>query len=216
MYENFFKEAISRTRKLGLSLPAIKLRKGQRYTVQEFVNGGLQQLVYDTFGPLAPSEIAAGCVRMHANLLKPIESALGCKAYLTIGSVFESDHSYYDLSDQKIGDILFNGITSTFPFHCWITLDTLEIIDVSFATSYGVVNGQEQDIGRCLALHPSSMKDSGIKLIYKPMLVGEAFLKTVGFDLTSGAAIGFTSSYRSASWFHRNITCNLLSIFDKT
>ena len=216
MYSSLFKEAVLRSKKLGLFLPAIKLKPSKEHIDKSFLEDGLGQLMLDTFGPLSINDISAGCVRMHVNLLDAVKEHFNCNAYLTIGSVWNGEHPYYDFNEEKINDTLQNGISSSFPFHCWITLDSMEIIDVTFSTTYGVVNKNENMIGQSLAIHPNNLKSSGIKLVYEPKLVGDDYLKLVGFDLESGVALGFTSTYVKPSWFYRNIKLPISHLIRKT
>ncbi|MCV6454947.1 hypothetical protein [Pseudomonas aeruginosa] len=216
MYTGFFRDAIRRTRNLGFDLPAVQLRRDHTHVDSAFLGNDLGQLIFDTFGRLSMDDISAQCVRLHSGLLAPVKDHFKCQAYLTIGSVKDGDHYYYDLNEQKIEELLRSGLESTFPFHCWITLDTLEIIDISFATTYAMSREEWDKVGEALAIHPDNLKTSGVTIEYVPMLIGDPFLNCIGIDCLSGITLASQRNYIKPSWLKTKILNPLLSFSDKT
>lgn len=53
----------------------------------------------------------------------------------------------------------------------------MEIIDLTFATTYGIVNNFLSVIGRCSFKHYYVVNEN---MIYHPQLVGEDYLKNIG------------------------------------
>jgi hypothetical protein len=61
--------------------------------------------------------------------------------------------------------------------HAWLTTPNMEIIDLTFATTYGIVNNVPSVIGRCSFQHYSAFNEN---MVYHPQLVGEDYLKQIG------------------------------------
>lgn len=53
----------------------------------------------------------------------------------------------------------------------------MEIIDLTFSTTYGIVNNVPSVIGRCSFQHYSAFNEN---MVYHPQLVGEDYLKQIG------------------------------------
>jgi hypothetical protein len=60
--------------------------------------------------------------------------------------------------------------------HAWLTLPSTEIIDVSLATTMGIVQKRPEMLG--LAITRPADELNG--MAYKPMLVGDGFLRKTG------------------------------------
>ncbi|NQD80991.1 hypothetical protein HP436_12470 [Pseudomonas sp. CrR14] len=61
--------------------------------------------------------------------------------------------------------------------HAWLTLPSLEVIDITFGTTYGVVRNASDFIGRMCFMHPDDMT-AGMQ--YHPQLIGETYLERIG------------------------------------
>lgn len=215
MYSNDFKEALKRTRSLGLNLNRVALKKESRYIDEDFLSNGINEVFEKTFTRLTPNDISEQCVPIHFNVLPAIEKHFKCKAYLTIGSVKDHKNTYFDMSDDYISRTLSSGITSRFKFHCWITLDSMEIIDATLATTIGVHNGPKDLIGQMLAIHPDDLSSNNSKLIYTPKILGSDYLKSIGINPTSGLGFGGRNIYKKPSIYIK-LKSKIYSILDRT
>lgn len=63
-------------------------------------------------------------------------------------------------------------------FHAWLTLPSMEIIDLTLATTYAVNSGTDDGLRTAMLGPPESF----LPLAYKPMLVGVGFLDKVGIS----------------------------------
>ncbi|MEN4169454.1 hypothetical protein [Serratia marcescens] len=76
---------------------------------------------------------------------------------------------------SKLGNPM-SGV-GTINLHAWLTTPNMEIIDLKFATTYGIVNIIPSIIGRCSFQHHSEFNEN---MIYHPQLVDEDYLKQNG------------------------------------
>lgn len=53
----------------------------------------------------------------------------------------------------------------------------MEIIDLTFVTTYGIVNNKPDVIGRCAFQHYSAFDDN---MVNHPQLIGDDYLKKIG------------------------------------
>ena len=66
--------------------------------------------------------------------------------------------------------------------YAWLTLPSLEVIDVALVTSLAVLNGWDEGHGAVLAKHA----DEVTGMAYKPMLIGPDFLRKTGLMVEWG------------------------------
>ncbi|HFF8973997.1 hypothetical protein [Serratia marcescens] len=76
---------------------------------------------------------------------------------------------------SKLGNPM-SGV-GTINLHAWLMMLNMGIIDLTFATTYGIVNDIPSVIGRCSFKHYSEFNEN---MIYHPQLVGEDYLKQIG------------------------------------
>ncbi len=175
-YINEWKDALSRTKRFGLGFPAHELQLSSCYLTDarqlEFPH-----IVYREVGELGPEEIVGQCMAIHYRLIPVMESWLGCPVIYTIGWVDLGDSNLFKFDEKFIGDKLKNGHTeSTINLHAWLTLPSMEIIDMALATTIAEVKGLPEGRGRMLARHADGLDG----MAYKPMLAGADFLKKIG------------------------------------
>lgn len=218
MYETHFAKAIKRTRALGLSLPPVTLRRGLIRLEGCVDKSDLEKIFFDTFGRPLNEEDAGACLAVHASLIEPLQQFLGCQAYLTIGSLSGKEQSYYDFDDAKIRDVLSNGVPIRYSLHSWITLDTLEIVDYTIATTYGAVNNEPKYLKQLVTLPPSAATSSvaeELGLIYTPMLIGDSFWRECGLDKNPRGSNVFPSTYQKPNWFYNRVRSFALGLLDR-
>jgi hypothetical protein len=133
----------------------------------------------------------AHCSPFH-NFIKPfIEQILGCKSYLTTGYIIDpTGFERHKFTVEDASDCL-NKRVSTLSHHTWLTLDSKEIIDMTFPISSQYLNKDEkliEDLANgtleltFIAKHPNSLfKETNTK--YIPTLVGNDFFDKANFNL---------------------------------
>lgn len=114
----------------------------------------------------------------HHRGAESIEHALQIPLVYTLGYV-EYNHGKVFHSDvQQLKELLENGITSpSLDLHAWLTLPSHEIIDITFGTTYGILTGTPDCVGKMCFLHPDDMP---VEMQYHPQLVGEDYLERIG------------------------------------
>lgn len=205
MYSESFKEAVERTKNLGLIKERPKIGESKRVIDNGFLDTGINKIFEKTFTFLTPHDLSEQCVPIHFNILKAVEKHLNCKAYLTIGSVSNSGNQIFNMTEEYINETLELGIYSKFKFHCWLTLETMEIIDSTLSTTIGLNDNIPNLIGSMLAIHPSELPSIGSKLEYTPMLVGDGYLRSIGIEPTIGLGFAGISAYKKPNILQRII-----------
>lgn len=181
MYKKEFEGAVERTKSFGLNCPSVSYQDGRLLTPE--LMSGFTQAFQKNIGEPSVEDVVAQCLSFHFRLLEPMSKIVGMPCQFTIGYVETSERLMFHQTEDDLLNILNNGINEpTLNIHAWLTLPTMEIIDLSLPTSYAVINNHKDGIGGVIAQHPDELTD-GMK--YHPMLVGEDFL------IKSGAITGF-------------------------
>jgi len=144
------------------------------------------------FVPLALS-IIANCGPFH-NYMKPIiEQAFNCKSFLTLGyiklSKTEDEKTYHKFELTDIEESISSNKEFPHNHHIWLTLDSGEILDMTFLMSFRSVNDEEafyQTVAteglplEFINKHYSQLTEG---MEYKPLYVGEDVLNKAGYNL---------------------------------
>ncbi len=117
-------------------------------------------------------------------LTKIIESSFNCRTYLTIGNLVHNDGPVFRISESYVCDVIQSGVITDpdYSHHAWVTLETMEIIDLTFLTSIARTPGKFSNtnkadyIGRVVTGDAETLADQGIH--YLPVMVGEDFYDT--------------------------------------
>ena len=175
-YEAEWYEAIRRTAKFGLSAPAWKARCKQ-YLTDERISE-LFPLLKKVLGSVSVDRLAGQCLQVNWSLLMEVERWLGCRAHFTIGWVgLGKEREWCKFDDSFVHSTLkFGHPGGPAKIHAWLTLDSLEILDVTLMTSLAVGFGIEKGKGDVLA----GDADSTGVVALKPMLVGPEFALRTG------------------------------------
>lgn len=72
--------------------------------------------------------------------------------------------------------------------HAWLTTGNLEIIDMTFSTTYGIVKNIPELVGRMSCMHHSEFNEN---MVYHPQFVGIGFLTAIGALLESPFSVEF-------------------------
>jgi hypothetical protein len=176
-YKDEWKSAIRRTRDFGLSVPAHEIDIDQRYCSPEMLTHFPDKLL-EGLGELDFEDLVGQCMAIHHRLAPVLEDWLQCPALFTIGWIDDgTEKGMFKFDDDFIKTALLNEHTSTIVnLHAWITLPSMEVIDVAISTSMGVLQKRPEMNGRVIASYADGLKG----LAYKPMLVGDAFLRKSG------------------------------------
>lgn len=176
-YLNQWKYAIDRTRKFGLSVDVglddvVEDRYLSKKSIEE-----LPYVVRRNCGNIGPEELVGQCMSIHHRLAPVISDWLKCDAVFTLGWIEYENEKLFKFDEDFIKKTLKDGHDSSqLNIHAWIALPSMEIIDFSLSTTFGFVKKRKEMFGGVIASHADELK--GIK--YRPMLVGEDYLRKTG------------------------------------
>ncbi|MFJ3463642.1 hypothetical protein [Achromobacter spanius] len=176
-YAADWEAARERTARLGLMVPAMEVPTGDSYlTIQR--HGEFPYVIRDALGELTVDDLVCQCLSINIRLRAVLEEWLGCPVYYTIGWVdVDAGEPLFKFDDAFIVEKLASRDSGgEIGLHAWITLPSLEVIDVSLATSFAVLQNLKEGHGGVIAGAPDALKG----FAYRPMLVGADFLRKTG------------------------------------
>ncbi|MBE8563789.1 hypothetical protein [Vibrio sp. OPT20] len=176
MYQQEFKVALERTKRFNLKSPYVTCQD-VRFLTYEFMTK-FPRLLQQYIGLPTEDDVVAKCLEFHYKLQQPISEIIGVPCEFTIGHIESKDQKLFYQSETDLLALLQNGFKgSTLNIHAWLTLPSMEILDLTFPTSYAKINNIKGGAGGIIASHADELSN-GVK--YHPMLVGEDFLRQSG------------------------------------
>lgn len=176
-YEAEFTSAVKRSRKWKLEVPDITMSKTP-FLIGDKADAALK-VIQSIASNYTPEEVSQQCFGYMYFAQGALEDALQTKLYFTLGYVDYEKRPLFYTSEKGLKSKLGNPMSGVgaINLHAWLTTPNMEIIDLTFATTYGVVNNIPSVIGRCSFQHYSEFNEN---MIYHPQLVGEDYLKQIG------------------------------------
>lgn len=115
---------------------------------------------------------------LHLKARSVLEKWLKCPVYYTLGWIDDGSlKGMFKFDDQTIAEKLATGHhDETLNIHAWLTLPTMEIIDLTLTTTVCLLQGLKEGAGGVIV----KKADEVTGLTYKPMLVGETYLHKIG------------------------------------
>lgn len=170
-------EAVGRSRRFGLEVPAHDVEPDRRYLGTEMY-AELPYVVRDGLGELENVDVVAQCLSLHHRLIPVFEDWLQCPVLYTLGWVDTgTERGMFRFGEDFIESALRTGHNgSTVNIHAWLTLPSFEVIDMSLATTYGAIHKLPELHGSVIAKYADDLTG----MAYKPMLVGSDFLRKSG------------------------------------
>lgn len=175
-YWAHIQDAKVRTERFGLPTPRPTLQTDRRWLVpenREAVQRALQVgMQIGSYG-----DIVGECVAVHHRAQAVLAQTLGCEVLYTIGWIDDSDGGprfYFDDNDVErwLSD---EGPRDGLNMHTWLTLPSMEIIDIVLGTSVAARSGDHRYKGRILVGHADQLP-----LKYRPMLLGDGLVVEMG------------------------------------
>ncbi len=172
-YTQEFIEAVKRTQKYGLIVPAHKIDESKRW-LDAKAQSEFPSVMENGVGDIDIGNVVAQCFAINYKLAPVVSDWLGCDAIYTLGWIDDgTDKGMFRFDDHFIADRLrTNYPLAPTNMHAWLTLPSMEILDITLNTSIGYIQNKPEMLGSVIARHASRMKG----LSYKPMLVGDDFL----------------------------------------
>lgn len=176
-YESEFVRAIERTKWLDLDPPTFCMEVHPPW-FDKIRIADFSAVVRGELGALDYREVAAQCLSIHYRLRPVIQGWLGCPVYYTLGWIDdETDRGMYKFDEAFIMELLRSGQRGPeVSIHAWLTLPSMEIIDVSLPTTLAIAWESRDMLGGAITRRADELKG----MTYKPMLVGDEFLRRTG------------------------------------
>jgi hypothetical protein len=185
-YRALFAQAVERTVELGLSKPEIVYTDKTYWTPEAM--SGFNTLIREERKELLADGLDGSTerrIQIHVGLIEPLQKFLACTAYLTVGSVRRSKNEWYALSEKEVRQWLKEGAYGDdLNLHAWLTLDSMEILDMTFLPTIVGISEKSEFSRRTIATNPdalpraqpqsSAYPTNGLK--YQPFVVGLDFL----------------------------------------
>ena len=190
-YWDLFEQAVERTAELGLPAPEV-----EQVNTVHFGLGRLEaflSFVNKEFTPALACGLSSTCLIVHSGLVEAVEEFFRCKAYLTIGPVTTPKGKLYPLSEEQVRQWMTVGVdASKVNLHAWITLDSMEILDMTLFPTIADVSGKPE-LARPIATQPDLLPRAQPQgddpatlpngLRYEPFVVGQTFLERLGLKI---------------------------------
>lgn len=176
-YLHEFLEAQRRTIRLGLACPDIHSTDARFFTPQ--AQSKFPYVVLEAVGELNYEEVVAQCLSIHLRLQKPLVEFFKTPVFFTIGYVYTPPSYMFKQTEDELRQLLQDGANGTrVNLHAWLTLPSMEIIDLSLSTSLAVLNNMpKENHGGVIARHADELR---LGLRYHPMLIGDEYLRKIG------------------------------------
>jgi hypothetical protein len=175
MYKEDFDNAYYRSCSFNLQAPTINYT--DKLFLTEELKCDLQELIAEEFGRVNPQELSANCLAFHLKLKPFFEKILSSEIYFTIGYVTCKGQEFFHLDDSDITELLKNGINDKVDFHAWLTLPSMEIIDLTFLTTFAIRYNIEECMGGLILSQADKLKG---EMKFIPILIGDEFLSKIG------------------------------------
>lgn len=174
MYKDEFTDAAKRTTRLGLICPAIETDH-KPYLVGKG-NKDFQMVMQGIFSKVTKDYLVAKCFEFHTSQKETIENIFNTQCYFTLGYIECPGQNFFYQTEDTLNGMLKNKVTDSVSLHAWLTLPSMEIIDLTFFTSYAVRNKLPEGIGMINCKHG----DINDGTLYHPLLIGNDFLIKIG------------------------------------
>jgi hypothetical protein len=183
-YQSLFEDALTRTRDHGLRVPEVSYDPTRLLTAE--FHKQFPYRVRDAVGYVEPSELILQCLSIHYRLQDAMQGMLNTEVFFTIGWVGLGDTgkagketTLFEFDDDWIAESLKRGHSGgpTAKLHAWLTLPSMEIIDLSIISSIATIHKMPEGLGGVIANHADELLNG---VHYVPMLVGADFLRRTG------------------------------------
>ena len=187
-YRDLFEQAVERTVELGLPAVDVEYVDARHFSPERVSEFG--SFVAREFAPALAGGLSATCMMVHSGLVGAVEEFFRCGAYLTVGPVTTPKGELYPLTSEQVRRWMTEKVDARdVELHAWITLDSMEILDMTLLPTIADVSGRPE-IAKTIATHPDLLPRAQPQgpdpatlpngLRYSPFVVGLAFLERLG------------------------------------
>lgn len=178
-YLNSFQEAVQRNIKLNLKKPEFELRNDRLLNNSATIE--IENLFANYFNQFSEEYVLnaldKNCLSVHFFFQSMIDKILNTKSTLTFGSFHLFEDPVFTLTELEVTNRLKSPSLNKYKGHSWITLPTMEIIDISLPTTLSKASPDFVNMAyRSILKHPSDLNG----MTYTPMVLGKDFLEKSG------------------------------------
>jgi len=124
-------------------------------------------------------DLAVQCWRANMEIKPLLEDFFGTPLTLTFGAIETSPGTVrFQMDEKELRSLVRNGLDLASPalnLHAWLTFPSMEIIDITYLTSYGVVNDKPHLLGLVVTGMPGTLNPADYT--YHPLVLGENFVE---------------------------------------
>ncbi|MDA6066808.1 hypothetical protein OH214_06680 [Idiomarina abyssalis] len=173
-YQKELMEAVARSKRFGISEQDISLCSERYYSDDRLVE--LISVIDEAYGGISMERLLGKCAQVHFDFLADIRRIFHPGALFTLGYVCLEENEYFKFGEPDIKSWLRKGLNpDKMNLHAWVTLPSLEIIDLTFPATFAYVNKIEE-FGIAITKHVSELEG----MSYHPMLAGEESVFKLG------------------------------------
>ncbi|MBE1301821.1 MAG: hypothetical protein GJ680_18200 [Alteromonadaceae bacterium] len=177
MYFEKFHEASKRSLAFGVLENNVIGLCTERFLENESVLERVLSAINAETSHLTPEEISATSFGLHTRLCQAIALATSIPIYLTIGYVSLQGQKLFYTSEEALKSYLGGRSPQALNLHTWLTLPSMEIIDVTLSTSIGLNQREPELFGNIVTKHPDELSGG---LAYHPQLLGIDYFDNIG------------------------------------
>ena len=176
-YANEFNGAIARTKKFDLKIPKYSIDLARRWLTSNSPKE-IHDWFFTEFDTHSPVDLVPNRIELTRKMSMDPPSWLGCDVVYTIGWIDDrTPTGRFKFGDAEIENWLLNGgHIGRANLHVWLTLPSMEIVDLFLPSIFAVTENKPEISGGVIAGHA----DDVTRVAYKPMLIGDDFLKRSG------------------------------------
>lgn len=184
-YSAAFMKAARRTRSLGLEC-STPPTTSHRYMAdaEQLRRAGYVMRSYLADNDLEVSDLAVQCWRANMEIKPLLEEFFETTLTLTFGAIETSPGTVrFRMDEKELRNLIRNGLDLSSPalnLHAWLTFPSMEIIDITYLTSYGVVNDKPNLLGLVVTGRPGALNP--VDYTYHPLVLGEHFVEAAGLN----------------------------------
>lgn len=175
-YEIEFQNALGRTASWGLQVP--NFEPNSKILMDKSGLKSLQILLQNVMGEIPEEGVSQQCFAITYLMKEKLEELFKTELTYTLGYVELERRPVFYTPEKQLKSLIDKPLLNrSFNLHAWLTTPSYEIIDLTFGTTYGVVNNKPEAIGGIAAQHCSLFTDG---FIHHPQLIGEDYLSAIG------------------------------------
>jgi hypothetical protein len=133
---------------------------------------------------LGVTDLAVQCWRANMEVKHLLERYFETSLTLTFGAIETSPGTIrFEMSENELASLVKNGLDLSSPtvnLHAWLTFPSMEILDITYLTSYGVVNDMPQLLGLVVSGQHGDLNPKNYT--YHPLITGEDFVRKAGLN----------------------------------